>query len=230
MNILFLTDSLGYPRNEPPEITAAQTWTYSVRDKFTARECGGEIKFYFDMKPGRDSSSLIWDVDNHIKAYEPDIVVLQVGIVDCYARALKKIERQILSRIPLVNTLTRKFISRYYTQIIKMRDIAYVSKFEFKENMNYLKESFGKTNWIVVPIAPASQSYCRLNPLIFERISRYNEILHEVFRESYSSLLYQSANTEELYLGDNHHLSKYGHEHLSGKVSEELSKLLEMTT
>lgn len=220
-NVLFLTDSLGYPRVEPTNTVAADVWTYRVRD-LLSKEANNTLNFYFDMKTGRDSSSLLFDVEYHIKSYKPDVIVLQVGIVDCYSRALTKSELQVLSRIPLVNKVTKNLVRRYYSAIVNWRDIAYVNEEQFLINLNRLKAAFPHVNWLVLPIAPANYEYRKKNPRIEQRIKSYNDILYKAFGASFILQAYDSADLSKLYLSDNHHLSKYGHDLISRKICSSL--------
>lgn len=224
MNVLFITDSLGYPRVEPSGASAADVWTYRVRDIFS-KEDNQRFVFYFDMKTGRDSSSLTFDVEHHIKSYQPNVIVLQIGIVDCYPRALTKLEHQVLPRIPILNKLSKKFVKKYYSSIVKLRDIAYVKESDFYNNLEKLKAQFIDVEWLVLPIAPANEAYSNKNPLIKNRVESYNMILNKVFGKSMLTSIYDSANLDKLYLSDNHHLSSYGHELLSSQVSSKLSSI-----
>lgn len=227
MNILFLTDSLGYPRVEPSNSSAADVWTYRVRDQIANTNGREHVRFYFDMKTGRDTRSLLFDVKHHVKSYQPDVIVLQVGVVDCYARALTKLEHQILPRIPLLNKLTKYLVKKHYSFIVKTRNIAYVEQSEFLANLNQLYADFPAVKWLVIPIAPANDAYAQKNPLICQRIETYNTILAKVFGNAVATAMYAEANTDKLFLPDNHHLSGYGHELVSRHIEPALSALLD---
>lgn len=220
IRVLFLTDSLGYPRVDGFGTAASEVWTYKLRDMLHAE--GSEVSFFFDMKPFRDTRSLQRDLQMHCLSYTPDLIVLQVGIVDCYPRALKKTEFQIVSRIPILNRLVKRFVKRYYSTIVKMRNIAYVPLNEFKKNLFSLKSSFNDCEWIVLPIAPANKQYREKNPLISSRVESYNNVLKETFAEKFESDLYRDCDLENTFLSDNHHLSKYGHGHIAAQLSHRI--------
>lgn len=222
MNILFLTDSLGYPRVDGHGSKASDTWTYAVRNELIGNH--EKYRFYFDMKGFRTTSSIIEEMSKHLLVYEPDVVVLQVGIVDCYPRALTRLESQILSRIPILNQITKNFVKLFYKRIIKFRNITYTSQRDFKNNLIKLKSFFPKTNWIVVPIAPASDAYKKRNPLVELKINSFNEELKSEFPDAYLSETYNIDEINSIFLEDNHHLSKYGHSLVKESVVKELSK------
>lgn len=221
MNALFLTDSLGYPRVDNQGTSASEVWTYTVRDQIQKKT--DKISFFFDMKPFRDTRSLLVDVEKHCLSYSPELIVFQVGIVDCYPRALTKTELQVVSRLPIINRLSKAFVKKNYKRIVQKRDIAYVPLAEYRQNLIKLKEFFPKANWLVIPIAPASQSYLDTNPLISSRIEAYNEIQKEVFSDAYKEDIYQECDLEKVFLEDNHHLSKYGHRIVSSGVIHHLN-------
>ena len=218
MRLLFLTDSLGYPRyysGSSPDLV----WPYKVRD---ALSVSSDLKLYFDMKPGRDTKSLMSEYDKHISAYEPDMVVLQVGIVDCAPRALKRSELQVALRIPIFSKVIHKLVKHYYIPLVKLRKITYVSPKSFKKNLELLKHKMKGASFIVLPIAPANNAYIQSNPLISEYIDKYNRILSEVFLEQYQSSVYENEEIDKLFLEDNHHLSNFGHEVVASFVIKKL--------
>ena len=45
MNVLFLTDSLGYPRVEPAGTGARDVWHYKTRDKCEESGCKSSLFF-----------------------------------------------------------------------------------------------------------------------------------------------------------------------------------------
>lgn len=216
MRVLFLTDSLGYPRVDGAGTSASDVWTYYVRDRLN--DCSNKFTFFFDMRPFRDTTSLLLDVRNHCLSYFPDVIVLQVGIVDCYPRSLKKAEFQILTRIPLLNRLTKLIVKRFYKSIVKNRNIAYVSLVDFEKNLKCLKELFGASKFIVLPIGEPCSKYRQKNPLIEYRVKKYNAIQKKLFGEDYKEDLYKECDLERAYLADHHHLSKYGHQHVASRI------------
>ncbi len=223
MSILFLTDSLGYPRVDSYETLASDVWTYKVRGFYSKQ--GLDSDFYFDMKPLRSSKTLITDIKNHILSYKPELIIMQIGIVDCYPRALKHHELQIISRVPILSYVVKRLINRYYSFIVKKRDIAYVDKKDFKSNLLKIKKSFPLATWLVLPIAPANLEYSKKNPLIKSRVTDYNHILASVFGDSLLNNAYFDADLSRFFLNDNHHLSKYGHNYLANRVYKELIKI-----
>lgn len=223
MNILFLTDSLGYPRVDGAETKALDTWTYSTRDLLEAND--SRYSCYFDMKTMRTSSSLLDEIKRHILSYEPDIIVLQIGIVDCYPRSLTRFESQVLSRIPILKHVSKYFVKKFYKQLIKTRKISYTTEKDFNINLQAIKSHFPNVQWLIVPIAPASYEYKKINPLIESNIDKYNKFLKQNFPEGFLEDLYNRKHVQPIFLDDNHHLSKYGHTLVRDYVTQEIYKI-----
>jgi len=224
VNVLFLTDSLGYPREGLDAAQGVDVWPYKVSLMLNKTRDSNKLNLFFDARPGRDSNELVKNRDKHIKAFQADVIVLQIGIVDCYARALTKVEAKVLPALPFIGKLTKYFVKKYYKRIVKFRDMSYVNPSDFRDNLVYFRDGLVQTEFIVLPIAPASDEYRLLNPLIEERVVQYNQILKSVFSDMYIGDCYNEENAVDLFLPDNHHLSRKGHEVVSNKVHSVLMK------
>jgi hypothetical protein len=218
VNVLFLTDSLGYPREELGSAKAIDVWPYKVSSMLKKKNMSNNLNLFVDARPGRDTSELVKNRDKHIKAYQPDVILLQVGIVDCYSRALTKAEAMILPRLPFISRVSKYIVKKYYSEIVKFRNISYVNKVDFKINLEHLRDGFRNTKWIVIPIGPVNSNYKESNPLIEQRVQEYNCLLESVFGDMYLGDFYNDANVEDLYLPDNHHLCLKGHEFVADKA------------
>ena len=221
--VLLLTDSLSIPRLKPEKASSSEVWSYRLSSSLKDR-----ADFLFYTATGLHTSALMSNLENQLGAFEPDIIVAQVGIVDCSPRTMKENERKVVARLPqLVRKPLLNFIRRNYDEIIRRRNIAYVSPEQFEQNWRKLKDYFQGCEFIIIPIAPASRGYTQKNPLIEQNILAYNEILSRVFGGSYFEAAYQGADTEQLFMSDNHHLSRSGHAFLLERLQEELSRRLE---
>ena len=112
MNVLFLTDSLGYPREEPDTARGVDVWPYKVSSLLKKNRTSKNANLFFDAKPGLDTNSLARIRDKHIKAFQPDVIFIQVGIVDCYSRALTKTESMFLSKLPILGKVTKYIVKK----------------------------------------------------------------------------------------------------------------------
>jgi lysophospholipase L1-like esterase len=113
----------------------------------------------------------------------PDIVIIQLGIVDCAPRLFKRdgVERKLINRLPNI-------IKKYYIDFVKKnrkrkRNHAWVNSKKFKENIqNYISRSQiirpKKIIFIEIPIP--SSVYLDKNPKAIHSIKKYNSILNEL--------------------------------------------------
>ncbi|WP_018690842.1 hypothetical protein [Algicola sagamiensis] len=213
LKILFITDSLGLPRLDPEPILAEETWIVQVEQQIR-NMFDTHIQFYFYCVSGLQSDTVAIASQGILKAYQPDLVVVQQGIVDCYPRALKKNEVSILSRLPLLGKLSKWFVKKWYKEIVQSRDITYVSLPLFEQSWYKVKSQLD-VPFIVVPIAPACPAYVQKNPRIAENIQQYNQVLAQIFGDGFLSHAFDSVDADQLFLSDNHHLSKFGNQVLS---------------
>lgn len=206
--VLVLTDSLGLPRVNPALITDDQCWTYRLAD-----DCAGRFRVRAVSVPGMDSCQLLSLSRDYYAALKPDIVVVQVGIVDCYPRAIKKAELSILLRLPgFVSRPVHRLVKRFYSRLIASRGIRYVPPASFRANMSALSEIFAGAKMLVVPIAPPSVAYQARNPLIAQSVEEYNQLLREEFGTGFISDCYPVGAVAEIFLSDNHHLNAAGND------------------
>lgn len=219
--VLVLTDSLGLPRVSPALIDDDQCWTYRLADY-----ASGRFKFRVFSVPGMDSNQLLSLVRSYYSAIKPDIVVLQVGIVDCYPRAIKKGELSLLLRMPgMVSRFVHRLVKRFYAQLIVFRGIRYVSPASFQENLQALSSAFDGARILVVPIAPPSAAYQARNPRIEPSVQEYNQLLKRHFTAGYLGNCYPANAAEEIFMSDNHHLNETGNGLVFDAVKRELDSL-----
>ncbi|SCZ27863.1 MULTISPECIES: hypothetical protein [unclassified Pseudomonas] len=219
--VLMLTDSLGLPRVKPERIGDDDCWVYRLQDDFSQ-----VLKFRTVCTPGLDTRQLLVASRDYHQAMKPDLVVLQVGIVDCYPRALKRNELSVIMRLPkVVSMFLHQQIKRYYSYLIERRRIQYVGPAEFKANLQAMRDMFPCAQFRIVPIAPPCSDYKARNPLIESAITSYNQILIDLFGGEVLVDCYAEGG-DQLFMSDNHHLNAAGHARVYSSVSQALYKFL----
>jgi hypothetical protein len=176
---------------------------------------------------GLDSSKLIPDPKNsEVLVYKPELIVLQVGIVDCAPRVFREIETKILSIIPPLFKLVLWFVKKYRKEIVAKRRITNVNKDEFENNLKSLKQAFPNSQFVVVPIAPSVSEYENKSPGISHNIALYNEILKRVFGKTCVLTCYDEISPESILQSDLHHINKQGHELIFNSLINEYNRLM----
>ncbi|RJE77350.1 hypothetical protein BGP78_09055 [Pseudoalteromonas sp. MSK9-3] len=206
--VLILTDSLGLPRSPPEETVDDDVWIYKLTDAFSST-----CSFRMLRQRALDSSRLIENIDSSLKAYKNvDFVILQVGIVDCYPRAISKENLRWINKTPKwVQNFIHKRVKANEQYYIERDDNRFVKPNEYLKNIEKLKNVFPSSKFLVVPIGPACESYAKKNSKLKASIEQYNHILAKSFPTGYLSKTFEGVILEDMYISDGHHLSKQGH-------------------
>jgi acyl-CoA thioesterase-1 len=206
--ILIITDSLGLPRTDPEIVSDDDTWVYQVMDYFSS-----SYKFRLFRHRGMDTTSLIHHVKNTISAYQDiDIVIFQVGIVDCYPRALSRSNLARIKKLPnWMQRAIHKIINRHYQFFVEKGDNRYVNPVKFGENLNVIKEHFQDSSIFILPIAPANKALMCRNRKVENSVREYNQMFAEIFKDDFLDAIYKDSKQEDIVLSDGQHLSTIGH-------------------
>ena len=144
VRVLLLTDSLGCPR---VETDVTNTWTEKVVREFS----GNKLYFYTYCVHGLSTKTIPIEYIYEIK---PDLMIVQVGIVDACRRAMPQNIEKIIRHIPLFSKIIRYFCRMWHFEITKFFNIHYSTSSE----LLYLFEDILKKmtcTVLFIPIAPA---------------------------------------------------------------------------
>ena len=108
--VLILTDSIGAPRSKPLKTYYKDTWIGVLEEKLLKHN----YKTFAYTQRAADSSHIKSRIEVQFGLYEPEIVILQIGICDCAPRVLKQNELRIIKRLPIINKLVHSYISNNY--------------------------------------------------------------------------------------------------------------------
>jgi len=175
--ILIIADSMAMPR---PDVKYEETWISLVKQAFP--------DYDFLDRPDRGSTTLRLVTEGGggvdlLEIYEPDLVIMQIGMAECAPRLFKKtgFEYFFLNRI-----IPSRFRLNYVNFIKKKRGrnpkITDVSPDNFRANLiNY----FGRAQKtgvkvIVLLISKATKLFLSKSPYIMENVNLYNSIYREV--------------------------------------------------
>jgi lysophospholipase L1-like esterase len=208
--MLIITDSLGLPRPKPEIVEYNDTWVK-------------KISIYYDVWQYSSGGATIIDLYSQIEYYKmfnPDIVLIQSGIVDCAPRALTKFESQFLNHFTLSKKITSKMLTkRRLENMRKRRKCTYTSLENFEEVVKLFKNEFkNKLFWI--GIMPASDNYETIVPGIKKNIELFNNVIKKNLFDNYLPV---ADFTNQYLMSDNIHLSKEGHSLLFERISSKLN-------
>jgi hypothetical protein len=205
MKILLLTDSLALPREWPEKCPYEKTWPQLLKKE------GYDIH---QVSLGGGTSRELLRQCRYHKSFNPDIVIIQVGIVDCVPRFVTRKEKNILQALPIVGGKVLSLLNKNW--IRKLRSISYIKKKEFLKNLNKIISFYDCSKTFLVEIV-GGEGYERVLPKVKDKINIYNEVL-----KSFEEVNYIEYYKKGITMGDYHHLNKKGHFQLYKEILSNL--------
>lgn len=230
--VLIVADSNGMPRNE---ITYEDTWIYKLIMSFPGLlfidRCKRASTVVRLVSEGGDVVNIKQGADL-LEYYKPQIVILQLGIVDCAPRYVNKDNFfvKILYQLPKkLQSIIFYFIKKY---TIRNPKYAFVSLKAFKHILESYLTRAAETGSMVlaIEIAPVTEEFIRKSPHIRKSIDDYNNVFREL-KSRFSNLFLVNPfgpdiNIEAIAL-DEFHVNSEGHTIVYEAVKNELEKLLQ---
>lgn len=200
--IVLFTDSLAMPRDEPEITFYEDTYPCLLRMDFEV----------FQFSKGGGLMSEFVEQTFYYNQYRPDIIILQIGIVDCGPRAFSKLEESIF-RSNKVFRLIRRIISKIglSKKIRNIRKLSWTSRKDYRQGCEFFMSKFPNAKVYALSIVPPSDDYEKQVPGISRKIRDYNGILMDVFKQNLIDL---SRIPEDGIMSDHHHLTKQGHRYV----------------
>lgn len=127
--VLILSDSLALARTKPEICLYEDTYPAFLKKGFEVHQVS---------IGGATSADLLKQVHYH-KSFNPDVVILQVGIVDCAPRFISRKELDFTYAIGAIGKGLRYMLNKKW--IKQIRKISYINKAEFKENLNKIQDA-----------------------------------------------------------------------------------------
>ncbi|KZE48552.1 hypothetical protein AV540_16640 [Brevibacillus parabrevis] len=203
MNILILGDSLALPRphrinNFDPAVDKElavhfnETYGYLLEKELRSNYPEANISVTNRAQRFSTIKDIHEQFANHLFFFQPDVIVLQVGIVDCWFR----------------ENLGGK-------QLVEIGDFE-----RFYKKILYLAEMRPQTKLVVLGICKTSMKMEQRYPGLLYQISAYNQVLknganrHQVFFIDMESHI-DACRPHTYLLPDDHHLNKRGNELVS---------------
>ncbi|NLR61859.1 SGNH/GDSL hydrolase family protein [Chitinophaga polysaccharea] len=215
MKVVILTDSLGLPRTFPEVVKLEETYIEKLRDRYR------DIRFITLSIGGARLATLQQQYFNYFQSVEPDLVILQSGIVDAAPRALKGWEATVINSNVISRKLYSFFLKPHTVFIRKVRKLTYTPLPGFTYLASTFRRAMGtKVAWI--GIIPANSEYEANLPGIGKNIESYNQQLKMIFSDEFIDMSDMPADGV---MSDHHHINKKGHEFIFEKVSRLINML-----
>ncbi len=211
--ILFITDSLGLPRLVPEEVPYEETYINLCKEAFPEFD-------FINLCIGAAEITTLSNQLFYYKAVEPDLVIVQSGIVDCAPRALSPVEMVILNSNSLLKSISKKILKPLYPYLRKYRKQTSTNIETFSSYIEKFISNFEGTPMYWNSIIPATDGYEKQIPGIRNNILKYNEAIKTAMQDKYID---NSDFNEEMVMSDHHHLNKLGHRHLFTKIKKIIS-------
>jgi len=215
LRVLCITDSLGLPRKTPEEVHFDETWVQILKNDYNVYSLslgGGRLKDFTKQL-------------EYIKLFQPDIVCVQFGIVDCTPRALTKFENDFINQFWFTKKLARKLLPRYSRLLRKKRGITYTNAKKFDTGILKIQRAFS-CRILCIGIIPSNAEYEFIVPGVSGKIIEYNNILKNKFKNDFIDV---NKMDIKFVMSDHIHLNERGHGFLAhivkNKIEEITSKL-----
>ena len=208
---VIITDSNGMPRGNIASLETRyeETFPYMVSKKLNFN------KFYQQSMGGTTTPSLIDRFSSYFSHCEPEIIIVQAGIVDCTPRSLGNYEHEVLKVFS--RSICDKIKNNKY--LAEKRNVRYVTKKKFKQSITKLSLIFdeAKIFWIL-PIIDyeTSSSSMKMNH------EKYCNIIKKIFPDTYLDLN-EDFNLNNGLMPDKIHYSKKGHHIITKKICNKIN-------
>ncbi len=211
--ILVITDSLGLPRAHPEKCSFEATWPCRLK------AIPNLIVHQLSMG-GATIDELYNQVINHHIFFNPDIIIIQSGIVDCSPRAFSRTELLLLNSTFITREIRAIIVKRFSNFLRRHRKVAYTTEKKFMFFLNNFHKISGTNTIFWLGILPGSEKYEKKVPGITKRINLYNKRIAQIFNENYISL---ETIPRDGIMSDQHHLNKEGHQYIYNLIVQKLN-------
>ncbi len=203
---LIITDSVALPRKYN---TGMVVWSETYIAKIRTANPNYQV---INVSIGGASIKDLRNQLNYYKNLNPEIVLLQCGIVDAAPRAFGRIEMDIIKKLRLFR-LTKPFVKF----LRKYRAHHYASVGEFESLLLAIKNGLNPKQFFALAILPSCEEYEQLLPGITKSITTYNTIL-----KKHTHFIDLSKIPREGISNDYHHMNAIGHQYIYKALQKKL--------
>jgi hypothetical protein len=228
IRIVALADSLALPRDENgTRVLWDDTWPYRLGEELRDLHLEAEVINHGARSMTAPDLIRPHPFTNHVVLTRPQVIVVQVGIVDCAPRIFSRRANRILSRVP--DPLRRLVIdhrSKKRRELIARNPLrrVYTAPDDYRRAMEALKTKLAGLDFPVHVLVLPVLSHPRLDersPGYSGNVRRYNAILSSVW-ESFIPPD-ELGISDDFFAEDGYHLSRRGNEAVARTLAERIA-------
>jgi hypothetical protein len=206
--ILIIGDSLCLPRNKPEIVKLSDTWPYLLKNN-------NQFEI-IQLSIGGGTIKNLYEQSVYYEGYDPDVVIIQSGIVDCAPRALSWLEKELINSNRILSYLFSHLMP--INLMRKYRKLTYTKQNDYKKFIKEFTIRFSNCKIIFIGIIPASNEYEAFLPNVSQNIKCFNEIIKKQINAQKDIFLNTANIPMSGIMSDYHHLNTIGHNWLSEQV------------
>ena len=237
LRVVALADSLSLPRVDGLEdIRWEHTWPWLLQRMQPIESCDLEV-INCGMRARTVDSLVKHSMTEDVVFKRPDVLVLQVGVVDCAPRIFSRTEKALLASRLCPSVVRdavvgyRKARRRRITAAGPLRRV-YTPPAAFRQYLELFFETLRGIGWpvrvLVLPILGHAQRLEEKSVGFASNIILYNEITRSICERNSSEWLPPETIETlggDLFLKDGYHLSMAGHRAVAEAIAESLKTL-----
>lgn len=237
MKIAILADSLALPREDVGGSDLLEVTYPFLLEKALRARFGGAAPLIFERGMRRRTIEYVLDEWNEqVELKKPDVVIIQVGIVDCAPRVFLRREASFVANIRFSWLRNRifKFTHDHRKSIVQFRRKVYVPlpRFERLVQTVVLKAEETRVKSLVfINIVSPPDSVEARSPGFQDNVIAYNRVIQEQTKHSFVTLIdlnrivEDEGGSDQLTV-DGIHLSERGHILLAELLEKHLLSML----
>ncbi|PKO98497.1 MAG: hypothetical protein CVU13_10085 [Bacteroidetes bacterium HGW-Bacteroidetes-8] len=199
--ILIIGDSLALPRVHPEKVEYRETWPELLKNT-------GKFEI-IQLSIGGGTIVDIFDQLSYYKYFQTDIIVIQLGIVDCAPRALTQFELKLFQSNKLFSLILSRFLPINFLR--RIRNISYVDLYKFCEFYEKMILQFKNCYVINVGILPIPIDYEKKLAGITKNQFKYNTAIKSISQKYGCYYIDSELMPLNGIMTDYHHLNSKGH-------------------
>lgn len=236
MRLIIIGDSLILFRSDRYN-SIDETYGFIIKNYFKSKNKDNEV-FMIMPRGGNNTNNTKYQSDSRrmiydIIQFEPDIVIIHLGIVDCAPRLLTEHENTIIGSLPYyIRKKIIKFLSKNRFFFTKTFQKVYVKIEDFEKNYQKILTLIKKIGAIpiIINITKPNQRLLNRSYKFLERVNNYNNVMLKLSnRNNYNLIdIYSMIENEPiLRWKDGIHLSKEGHKRLAEIIIHKIEAIYE---